>query len=37
MKASDPLWPGPPHSLLEEGEETPEKMEGDLDGSEPAA
>ena len=37
MKAPNPLWPGPAQSLLEEAEETPEKMEGDLDASEPAA
>jgi len=36
MKAPDPLWQGPPQSLLE-AEETPERMEGDLDASEPAA
>lgn len=36
MKAPDPLWPGPSQSLLE-AEETPEKMEGHLDASEPAA
>jgi len=25
MKAPDPLWPGPPQSLLEEAEETQRK------------
>jgi hypothetical protein len=35
MKAPDPLWQGP-QSLLE-AEETPERMEGNLDASEPAA
>jgi len=37
MKAPDPLWPGPPQSPLEEAEETPKKLERDLDAFEPAA